>query len=162
MVCFLSPLGLRECVPDTIGFVNKQTKFAAYCGKRRETMQIQDNGWSNKHTIHFEATDKNHRYIIKTHGCGGNSKCIAAWKKDKSDLSVFHKMNDNSFDDTKFSMVWHFDYHSFDVNNPERHFYYIRPDDGTQRGWYSSVQGTTLKIQTSLDDKTLWYFIDSE
>jgi len=35
----------------------------------------------DKHTIYFEATEKNHRYIIKTHGCNKNSKCIAAYRK---------------------------------------------------------------------------------
>jgi hypothetical protein len=52
-------------------------------------MMIQESGWSNKHTIHFEATDTNHRYIIKTHGCGGNSKCIAAWKKGNVKILPF-------------------------------------------------------------------------
>ena len=44
-------------------------------------MRMQKYTDNNKHTIHFEATDTNHRYIIKTHGCGKDPKCIAAWKK---------------------------------------------------------------------------------
>jgi len=30
--------------------------------------------------LKITATDTNHRYIIKTHGCRFDQKCIAAWK----------------------------------------------------------------------------------
>ena len=41
---------------------------------------------NGKHSVQFEAAEKKHSYIIKTHGCLNNNQdgfCIAAYRKER-------------------------------------------------------------------------------
>ncbi|CAG5110604.1 Oidioi.mRNA.OKI2018_I69.chr2.g4988.t1.cds [Oikopleura dioica] len=150
-ICFLDRYDIAKCVDPDIGFYNKATKKNAVCWWSSNN----DSYMMTKlyfHEVIFVATENKHEYIIKTHGCGGDDRCVATYKKNENESYVYHNILDNVLHETDFEYIWHFDLSDCDSR---RCYYFIRPADNSVRSWYGE---SDIRLSENDDNKALWYF----